>query len=367
MISKLTLERYRGFESYSLADLARVNLLVGPNNCGKTSILEAIHFLAAQGDPRALIQSTHRRGEVLVTSSHDGADDYRTREPYDISHQFFGHRFEVGSHFQISSDDELGHIVATIGQAEGGESEDLFDVETGRTQTLVLRIEGGGHGGISLAVNDDGSFSWNPRALRKAAADAPSHARPVRFVTVDSLAPNVMASMWDKVLVDGHESEVIRAMQILEKDLRSIYFLSSNGLHRFRGSPGIVLGFNMRRQRVPMGSHGDGMRRLLALSLSLTQLPNGLLLVDEIDTGFHWTIMRDMWKLVFETAQESGIQVFATTHSYDCIRELDSLLKSHPDLKSEISVQKLERSLDRAVSFDADRLRAAVEHGIELR
>ena len=51
MISKLTLEGYRSFESYSLADLRRVNLLVGPNNSGKTSILDALSILATQGNP----------------------------------------------------------------------------------------------------------------------------------------------------------------------------------------------------------------------------------------------------------------------------------------------------------------------------
>ena len=39
MIRTLRLENYRGFKEYELRDLARVNLVVGPNDCGKTSIL----------------------------------------------------------------------------------------------------------------------------------------------------------------------------------------------------------------------------------------------------------------------------------------------------------------------------------------
>ena len=51
MIRNLKLERYRGFDSYELTELSRVNLLVGKNNCGKTSILEAIDLFVLRGPP----------------------------------------------------------------------------------------------------------------------------------------------------------------------------------------------------------------------------------------------------------------------------------------------------------------------------
>lgn len=366
MISKLTLEGYRSFESYSLADLRRVNLLVGPNNSGKTSILEAVDFLASRGDPRVLIQPALRRGERQVSSSHDAPNQDRRSDPYDISHQFFGHRFDVGSRFRVSSNDDLGQIIVTIEPAEDEESADLFDLDEEPTPTLGLRIERGEHRTINLAVNDDGSILWNVRAFRMAPKNGSSHTRPVRFVTVDSLDSGIMASMWDKIIVDGRESEVIHAMRILAEGLSSIHFLSQAGLPRQRSS-GIVLGFETGRRRVPLGSHGDGIRRLLALALSLSQLHRGLLLADEIDTGFHWTVMEDMWRLVVETARESSIQVFATTHSYDCVMGLASLLESQPGLSEEVSIQKIERSLPQAVAFDADDIRVAARQNLELR
>ena len=64
MLGTLRLEGFRGFETYSLSELTRVNLLVGKNNCGKTSILEAIQFLVSGGDPLVLTQAANRRGEV---------------------------------------------------------------------------------------------------------------------------------------------------------------------------------------------------------------------------------------------------------------------------------------------------------------
>ena len=60
MIRILKLENYRSFRTYELRDLAKVSLLVGPNNCGNTPILEAVHLLVPQGDPRVQIQAVSR-------------------------------------------------------------------------------------------------------------------------------------------------------------------------------------------------------------------------------------------------------------------------------------------------------------------
>ena len=63
MLRNLKLEKYRSFDEYELSNLSRVNLLVGKNDCGKTSILEAIHFLVSRGDPMVLAECAGRRGE----------------------------------------------------------------------------------------------------------------------------------------------------------------------------------------------------------------------------------------------------------------------------------------------------------------
>ncbi len=132
-------------------------------------------------------------------------------------------------------------------------------------------------------------------------------------------------------------------------------------------SEGVLLGFCGAGRRAPLGSHGDGMRRLLALSLSLIQAAQGYLLVDEIDTGVHWTVMEDMWRLVVDTARKSSVQVFATTHSHDCIRGLAALTESRPDLAGEVSMHKIERALKKAVRFAEKDIPAIVDQNIEVR
>ena len=100
MIKTLKLHRYLGFESYQLTDLARVNLVVGKNNCGKTSILEAVELLISLGHPLVLLASAIRRNEL-----DDEEDDSNQGLKPNISHVLYGHRCEPGGSFELSSPD----------------------------------------------------------------------------------------------------------------------------------------------------------------------------------------------------------------------------------------------------------------------
>ena len=50
MINSLTIQDFRGIHALSIPALNRINLIVGDNNCGKTSVLEAILLLRNPGD-----------------------------------------------------------------------------------------------------------------------------------------------------------------------------------------------------------------------------------------------------------------------------------------------------------------------------
>ena len=359
MLRTLELEGYRGFDKYKLTDLTRVNLLVGKNDCGKTSILEAVHFLVSGGDPFVLVRSANRRGEV------NGAG----AEPRpDVSHVFFGRRFDPGAGFRLSADGGRREVSVAVRPVHLDDEPSLFENAADDFHVLALEIEGTSlRRPTVLPVAGNGVLPDSRHLRLRARGSEGAPAPPIQFVTPDSLDLDPMRAMWDRVLMEGRESDVIRAMKLLEPELDSIQFLTSDALRMRSGRAGVLLGFRGAGRRAPMGSYGDGMRRLLALSLSLMRTADGFLLVDEIDTGLHWTVMEETWRLVVETARRSSIQVFATTHSYDCIRGLASLVESRPDLAGDVSVQKIERSLKKAVGLDAADVRAAVEQNIEVR
>lgn len=379
MIQTLHLQGYRGFKSFSLSNLKRVNLLVGKNNCGKTSILEAMNFLVSKGNPTVLSGSAYRRGETGLLDVTDSSGPYARDVLPDISPLFFGRRMDPGVKLQISSDEDIGPLVlellslpdvedALSGRAPNGvQQTSLFEDETDSEPALGLRVSGNVPEWLPIfPVTENGLLSNSGSTrLRRFWSSKVHGGPPFEFLTPDSLQPDSMRGMWDKVLAEGREPEVISAMKLLESDIDSIHFLTGASYRRTSG--GVLVGFGRSSRRVPLGSMGDGMRRLLALSLSLVRTGDGYLLIDEIDTGLHFSVMEEMWKLVVATALESNVQVVATTHSYDCIQGLAALLESTPEFAPEVSVQKIERSLAESVSLDAEHIRVAVRQDIEVR
>lgn len=65
MLNSLKIENFRSFENYEMRDLGRINLIVGKNNSGKTSVLEALHLVASQGNENALWQILSQRSEYI--------------------------------------------------------------------------------------------------------------------------------------------------------------------------------------------------------------------------------------------------------------------------------------------------------------
>ena len=366
MLHTLALKGFRGFGSYQLSGLARVNLLVGKNNCGKTSVLEAIELLASEGNPRVLYNSLRRRGER-------GTRRMR-RRVMDVAHVFHGHVCSPGASFELSSDNGKGTLKVKILSLEEVGEEDwdlrvkkwqqrgLLDLDEDVPPALAMHIDMGvPEREILLPVMEDGTIGISyERYPRLVSSGHPG--TPVHFLTLDAFDPTSMGQQWDTALEEGVEAEIVADMKLLEPDLDSIVFLT-----RDETGSGIRIGLRNDRRRVQIGTYGDGFRQLLALRLSFVGAANGVLLIDEIDAGLHWTIMEDVWQLVVEVAKHLNVQVFATTHSYDCIQGLGSLLRNRPDLEEQVSLQKVDRLLPEAVCLQGDQIRVAMEQDIEVR
>jgi hypothetical protein len=370
MLHDVHIENFRGFKSFGLTGLSQVNLLVGKNNSGKTALLEGIHFLASGGDPDVLMEAARRRGEFVFGSREEPA-------LADVSHLFYGHDISEGATFTIRTNNAVTPVEVSAVPVDDVQP-DLFGTVRGmhrhisKAPAFALRIKGQhprSEDGHIFFLSEDGALLVDPdRRPRWHRTDRLREGPPIVFISPDSIAPASLGGMWNRVLQDKQESEVRSAMQILESDLEDIVFQTGDSLYRpYYGRSGVLVSFKGDRKRVPLGSMGDGMRRLLALSISLIHAKDGYLIIDEIDTGFHYSIMADMWALVVKTAANANIQVFATTHSFDCVRGLGVLSKREPDLRDCVALHKIERDISQNVAFTGEEVVNAVEQEIEMR
>jgi predicted ATPase len=371
MLTKVEIKNYRGFSSYRMEGLAQVNLLVGKNNSGKTALLEGIQFLISGGDTNVLTEATKRRGEFLFSAKRSKYTTY-----IEVKHFFHGHDLTIDSSFSISGNDDYKPVTVKVIATKNHNGKADFDDKRLHRYGVLLQIEDG-NGGTGKEIrefrlNREGAvevveLEVSPRS-QKIGVGLENDSRPIRFISTNSLQIGRLAAMWDDIILLGLEHEISKALQVLNQDVQSIHFLSGISSHGFFSSPvSVVVGLKNNKQRIPLGSMGDGMHRLLSLATCLACTSNGALFIDEIDTGLHYSIMSDMWKLVVDRAVNTNVQVFATTHSWDCIEGLSLLCQREPQWIDKVAIHTIDRTLEHSVLFKGESIVRMAKHHIDPR
>lgn len=170
--------------------------------------------------------------------------------------------------------------------------------------------------------------------------------------------------MWDNIALTDAQQDVVKALRLVDPEIEAIAPLAGG---RYSGRSGFIVKMKGVAKPIPIGSLGDGIWRMLALAIALSQAKDGLLLVDEIDTGLHHTVLADLWRLIVESAEALNVQVFATTHSLDCINSLAEICSAEETNERRISLQRIETGRKRAVAVDEATIPAAVRQQFELR
>ena len=123
---------------------------------------------------------------------------------------------------------------------------------------------------------------------------------------------------------------------------------------------------------VPLNSMGDGMLRVLQLSLKIFAAKGGFLLIDEFENGLHYSVQEKVWALLFEMAERHDIQIFATTHSWDCIESFTKVAVARTETDGVLfrlgrSVRSSDQGRVIATVFDEAALQNITQQDVEVR
>jgi len=380
MLQSLKIEGFRGFQSFEMANLGRINLLVGKNNSGKTSILEAIQFLYVQNNLDIFLETISYRGEFSWLESN------RTKV-FEICHLFPGHEIIPSKEIIIIGSRESHQESVTISvksipiqlslfsdKNDDLNNDNIFDDEEWNKLLLSIRWSQS-QKPIELELLANGTLARDS-IRRMASLSRISHKIGIdnkielRFLTPFSLTSSDMAALFDNIVLSPLEDLIIESLKIIEPKIERIASIGS-GKYSTANNLGVRGGFLIKiknhDQPIPIGSLGDGFWRMLGLVLAMVNLDNGILLVDEIDSGLHFTVMTDMWKVVWETAKKLNIQVFATTHSRDCWQSLAELITEEKITDNEITIQRIDREKSQSVIFDPEEIVIAATSNLEVR
>lgn len=361
MYQSFSIQNFRCFDQISVDGLSRVNLITGKNNVGKTALLEALWLYHGYQNPLLGVNVDKFRG--LETFRKDDFlrnlfSDFDIGEPIELRAV---NRNGQDQALRISIEQKSTTSVS-IGNGNNGEAKaDLSAAEVISRETtdpidpeVVYEVTNGSGPRVTARAFFEGSNI----SVKQAAKERKSSGIFLAARTPHNYG--VIAERLSNLAVEKTEEVIVKALQIVEPRLVSLRVQYRGGLPLIYGDIGL-------KRLIPFPLMGDGMSRLLGVALAMTDARDGILLIDEIENGIHHSIMPKLWQTVSALSEENNAQVFATTHSIECVLAAhESFGEQEP---YDFSLYRLDQVKDtiKAVRYDKESLEAAAETNLEVR
>lgn len=382
MLRSLEIRNYRNLRHLTIEKLGRVNLLMGKNNTGKTSVLEAVAIYASSRNELPTIKFLlQRRGEFYINNfrgssmSERGASAtenniasfsalYTDYSPSYFDYEGINPGIYIGEQ-QKSSDLEQSSLLInfrkayrTIRSDESGRqiSEYIVAENEEETEQRELRYE------IKFRRNylRETTYSLSNELVFIDTARRIANS-PAQFQYVDSKNQTFQSveSLYSKIALSQKEDDVVSALKVIESRTERFSLVEN-------GKPIIRLSNDKIRS---LSSMGEGVSRVFSIILSMVNCEGTYLLIDEFENGLHYSVQKKLWEIIFHLAEQLNIQVFVTTHSSDTIHSFTSVLanQNNPDEIGKAIRLQLHNDNIRAINYSPEELETAVEYNIEVR
>jgi len=179
------------------------------------------------------------------------------------------------------------------------------------------------------------------------------------------MTPDEVGQLWDSISLTDLEQDVLESLRIIAPEVERLNLINNPYSPRTRERIPIAK-IGSIPEPIPLRSLGEGMNRLFGTTLALVNSKNRMLLLDEVESGLHYSVQPDVWRLIFKTAHRLNVQVFATTHSMDCIEAFQHAAEENEEEGVLIRLEN-ESGLIVATEFDERRLGIATREEIEVR
>ena len=357
MLSNLTIENFRGIRNLNINDMRRLVLLSGNNNVGKSSVLEAVFLMMDHLSPDSFNRMNIFRGGRIPNVGVDQWEPLFYQMDPDNNIKICATRGEDTLTLSYSKDES--YIPATNGNLPRNVAGSF---QTFAKSNYTLRFDFNVSGSEDYVEVGHFTTGENVGTLRELSND---DSKPLLKLIYTSFINNnlvrtdpAILDRMGKAEINGEKEKLIGFLQRIDPTISDIVTLSVKGI------PQLFISTN--RKLIPIQFAGDGTNKLLFIILSIMDAKNGLLLVDEIDTGFHYSMHGDLWKMIADVSRDYNCQVIATTHSYENIM---GAIEGTKDCPEEFVFYSLGYDKGELKTFRSsyDLLKSAIRSDMEVR
>jgi predicted ATPase len=355
MIKSIEISNFRCFGRAEIKGLHRVNVIVGPNGSGKTALLESL-FLASGGSPELALRLRNFRG--MGTTVEVPSEGMET-----IWKNLF-HQFDQSRPVTVSL--QASHQKSRRLTISRGDSE-LMDLPL--VPTKGFRFD---RDAKQAAVRSAIEFVWrdafgNEFRSKPIIADdklsfqqAPSPNKVVFVPSNFRLSPEEAAKRLSSLSRRNEAADLVSVLSSVYPDIEDISVENSDGNWE------VFVQVRYLNERIPMALHSAGASRLIAMMLAVTTVPGGLALIDEVENGFYYQRLPEIWRVLHTLAETFDAQLFVSTHSREALHALTPLFAEHADSFALLNVDSTGGSTRITVSA-GEIMASAIQSGFEVR
>lgn len=364
MYKSFKIQNFRCFSDLTFEPLEQVNLIAGKNNIGKTALLEALWLHHGYQNPELGIRVDIFRGLAAF-------------KDYEIMSPLFREFDQRENIVLASADTQDRKAKLTISRKESPTITVPVDLEKYKERREITLSSNNSERAVSESTaisKPEVRFEYVTKRAKTIKSRAYFEKGDLHFEQAARLDetigiylvssqienPNTLAERFGNLQVSKAEDEIIQILRIIEPDLNKL-------IVRFVGGIPIIYGDIGMKKMLPMPLMGDGMGRLLRIALAITDAAKGIVLIDEIENGLHYAVMKNVWKAIAQLARKYSSQVFATTHSRECIKAAHEAFAEEE--KYDFLLHRLERVKGEIsdIVYDKEALESALKAKFELR
>lgn len=365
MYKSFMVKNFRCFGDIRIEPLERINLIAGKNNVGKTALLEALWLHHGTNIPDLARRVNSFRGLDQIDPKELLWELFSVLDPnLRIELSAYGTWDGKPRSLQIYLR-ERQSVEVPLGESPGGklmQEETSAAVRTSRDEIVLEYTDESEQIITSRGWAMERQVGPNVWELGFQSQRTPIGKRPSAIYMAARHRGSGMEEIdrFGNLEVAGKQQEIVEILKRVDSRIKRLSVIVRSGVPVFH----VDIGY---RRLIPMPLMGDGIVRLLSLALAIGNAQDGMLLVDEIENGLYYGVMIDVWKAIAAFARQFNVQLFATTHSEECIRSAHQAFEQ--DSQYDFRLCRLERVEDiiRAVTYDKETLGAALESGLEVR
>lgn len=351
MIESLQIENFKCFERFKVDGLRRINLIGGRNNVGKTCLLDALFLFLARSNPWRVLGLHHRRG----------LRNYDPRSSEVVWGPIF-RDFDLTRTIEVTTEADDLRLQLSVRLA----SDFSPPAPVGSEQPTSFRTDAPASlsDALELTYSDQapGYMYIDPHGNPVLTGSRNGGKSPVGYLGPHSHPLQDEADVFGELERTEQVGPVLQFIQHIEPRLEDLAIVPIAGTPLLYGR---LAGMPVK---VPIVFMGEGIARMVAVRLAFSRARSGVLLIDELENGLHYSVHKSIWKAIVHVARELDCQVFVTTHSYEFVRHAHEAF-ADSDYAEDFRYIRLDRTEEGIVPvcYNAGVLAAAIETGLEVR